>query len=75
MDGRHWQTCKICDGPLLVLGVLGWTRHVKCRHCGLEDSQLIGPDECPECSGTLVSNDPHDPDWLECDCCDYGEQR
>ncbi len=34
-------TCKLCGGPKMVLGSLGWTRHFRCRDCGAESSQKV----------------------------------
>jgi hypothetical protein len=31
-------TCAVCDGTLVLLGVLGDLAHLRCRCCGLEAS-------------------------------------
>ncbi len=38
------QICRVCDGPLMVLGVLGSRHHGRCRDCGLDQSwHRLGP--------------------------------
>jgi hypothetical protein len=31
-------TCAACDGPFVLLGVLGDLAHLRCRCCGLQAS-------------------------------------
>ncbi len=38
---RSTSTCKMCGGPKMILGSLGWTRHFRCRDCGAESSQQV----------------------------------
>ncbi len=38
---RSAPTCKMCGGPKMILGSLGWTRHFRCRDCGAESSQQV----------------------------------
>ena len=34
--------CAICDGPLVPLGALGNTLHLRCRNCGMDQSREVG---------------------------------
>jgi len=40
------MTCAICNGPLMLLGILGRLAHLLCRNCGhpacVEASELEG---------------------------------
>lgn len=34
------EQCTVCDGPAVLLGMLGHTQHFRCRDCGMEWSHL-----------------------------------
>ncbi len=40
------MNCEVCDGPLIVLGVLGNTVHLRCRNCGMDHTG--DPADLPE---------------------------
>jgi hypothetical protein len=29
------RICRMCGGPLMILGLLGSVRHFRCRNCGM----------------------------------------
>lgn len=31
--------CSMCDGPLMLLGVLGSLAHFRCQNCGWQESK------------------------------------
>jgi len=33
--------CKLCGGELMLLGVLGLLKWLRCRHCGMQFSRKI----------------------------------
>ncbi len=32
------NNCEFCDGPLFLLGVMGFTVHTRCQDCGYQFS-------------------------------------
>ncbi len=37
------KTCKLCGGPLGLLGALGSMKHYRCRDCGMNFSKMTRP--------------------------------
>lgn len=37
-DEQFHVGCVACDGPLVLLGELGFTAWTRCRNCGLDQS-------------------------------------
>jgi transposase-like protein len=37
------MNCPICEGPGIVLGVLGTLKHFSCRNCGMQFSKRMKP--------------------------------
>jgi hypothetical protein len=44
-DLEDFEQCSICDGPLMLLGVLGNRKHMRCRNCGMDFSKEIPNEE------------------------------
>lgn len=44
-DLEDAEYCSLCDGPLMLLGVLGNRKHMQCRNCGMQFSQEISDEE------------------------------
>lgn len=42
------MNCRICNGELEVLGVLGKRQHLRCRSCGLGSSVPAPDDDEPD---------------------------
>jgi len=36
------KICKLCEGSLYLLGILGNIAWFRCRHCGVEFSENVG---------------------------------
>ena len=44
MDG-----CKVCGGPVILMGIMGTLAYYRCRNCGMEQfSRTSDPDPDPE---------------------------
>lgn len=35
------DTCQLCEGPLLPMGTLGHTQHLRCQDCGAEFNRSL----------------------------------
>jgi hypothetical protein len=39
MEEDEVETCELCNGPLMLLGILGNRIHLQCRNCGMQFSK------------------------------------
>ena len=51
------QECEECDGVLILIGMLGNRLHFRCRHCGLDQSQIAPELMCATCGWTGNTQD------------------